>query len=320
MSTDARAAERSPRPSDGSPTPPPHRRSSRLGNRLTPARAVPMVPAFLLLIGFMLGPIVYSIYLAFTDSAIRGKGAEETSFVGLQNFTDAFTDGDFWNSVVLTLIFTVVSAIIGQNVLGMLLALLMERSHRIVTFVVTAVVVAAWILPEVVAGYLLYTFFAPDGSLNVIISAIGLPPQDLLFSAPIIAVSFANIWRGTAFSMLVYSAALSAVPADVYESASLDGAGPVRRFRSVTLPLMRPAIATNLMLTTLQTLSVFGLIFIMTGGGPARQSQTLPLYMYEQAFSYGQLGYGTAVALLLLLIGALASLAYLRLLPEEDKR
>src|SRR5699024_7358461 len=79
-------------------------------------------------------------------------------------------------------------------------------------------------------------------------------------------------------------------------------------------------IATNLMLTTLQTLSVFGLIFIMTGGGPSRQSQTLPLYMYEQAFSYGQLGYGTAVALLLLLIGAAASLVYLRLLPEEDKR
>ena len=142
----------------------------------------------------------------------------------------------------------------------------------------------------------------------------------MLFSAPIIAVSFANIWRGTAFSMLVYSAALSAVPGDVYESASLDGAGPVRRFTSVTLPLLRPAIATNLMLTTLQTLSVFGLIFIMTGGGPSRQSQTLPLYMYEQAFSYGQLGYGTAVALLLLLIGAVASLIYLRLLPEDDKR
>ena len=112
----------------------------------------------------------------------------------------------------------------------------------------------------------------------------------------IIAVSFANIWRGAAFSMLVYSAALSSVPGDVYESAALDGAGPVRRFVSVTVPLLRPAIATNLMLTTLQTLSVFGLIFIMTGGGPARQSQTLPLYMYEQAFSYGQLGYGTGTS------------------------
>ncbi len=315
MSTLAPTTEQEPRPADA-----PQRRRGRLGDRLTAARAVPMAPAFLLLIGFMLGPIIYSVYLAFTDKAIRGKGAEDAEFVGFENFTDAFTDGDFWNSVVLTLIFTVVSAVIGQNILGMLLALLLERANRIISFAVTAIVIAAWILPEVVAGYLLYTFFAPEGSLNAIITAIGLPPQELLFSAPIIAVSFANIWRGTAFSMLVYSAALSSVPGDIYESASLDGAGPVRRFASVTLPLLRPAIATNLMLTTLQTLSVFGLIFIMTGGGPSRQSQTLPLYMYEQAFSYGQLGYGTAVALLLLLIGAAASLVYLRLLPEEDKR
>ncbi|MCW1804795.1 carbohydrate ABC transporter permease [Brachybacterium squillarum] len=299
------------------PTP---RRRSRLGDRLTAVRAVPMLPAGFLLVVFMLGPILYSLYLAFTDSAIRGEGASDTSFVGFTNFTDAFTDADFWNSVVLTLVFTLISAVIGQNVLGMLLALLMERANRVMTFTVTSIVIAAWILPEVVAGYLLYTFFADGGSLNTLLTSVGLPGQDLLFSAPIIAVSFANIWRGAAFSMLVYSAALSSVPGDVYESAALDGAGPVRRFVSVTIPLLRPAIATNLMLTTLQTLSVFGLIFIMTGGGPARQSQTLPLYMYEQAFSYGQLGYGTAVALLLLLIGAMASVAYLRLLPEEDKR
>lgn len=307
-------------PAPGRTAPPARRRCSNLGDRLTFSRALPMVPAGLLLIGFMLGPILYSLYLAFTDSAIRGDGAAETSFVGFDNFLDAFTDADFWNSVALTLIFTVISAVIGQNVLGMLLALLMERANRVITFAVTSLVIAAWILPEVVAGYLLYTFFADEGSLNTILTSIGLPGQNLLFTAPIIAVSFANIWRGTAFSMLVYSAALSSVPGDIYESAALDGAGPVRRFRSVTLPLLRPAIATNLMLTTLQTLSVFGLIFIMTGGGPARQSQTLPLYMYEQAFSYGQLGYGTAVALLLLLIGAVASLVYLRLLPEEDKR
>ncbi|MGO3505335.1 carbohydrate ABC transporter permease [Brachybacterium tyrofermentans] len=307
-------------PAPGRTAPAPRRRHGTLGDGLTLSRALPMVPAGVLLIGFMLGPIIYSLYLAFTDSAIRGDGAAETSFVGFDNFLDAFTDADFWNSVALTLIFTVVSAVIGQNVMGMLLAQLMERANRIITFVVTSVVIAAWILPEVVAGYLLYTFFAAEGSLNTILTSIGLPGQDMLFTAPIIAVSFANIWRGTAFSMLVYSAALSSVPGDIYESAALDGAGPVRRFVSVTLPLMRPAIATNLMLTTLQTLSVFGLIFIMTGGGPARQSQTLPLYMYEQAFSYGQLGYGTAVALLLLLIGAVASLVYLRLLPEEDKR
>lgn len=315
MSTAAAAADRT------LTTEPRRRRPNRrLGNRLTPARAVPMIPAGILLLAFTAGPIVYSLYLAFTDKAIRGDGAANTSFVGVDNFVDAFTDGSFWNSVLLTLVFTIISAVIGQNVLGMILALLMQRANRIVSFAVTAIVIAAWILPEVVAGYLLYTFFADEGSLNTILATIGLPGQDMLFSAPIIAVSFANIWRGAAFSMLVYSAALTAVPEDVYESAALDGAGPARRFRSITVPLLRPAIATNLMLTTLQTLSVFGLIFIMTGGGPAQKSQTLPLYMYEQAFSYGQLGYGTAVALLLLLIGALASLAYLRLLPEEEKR
>lgn len=298
----------------------PHRSRSGIGDRLTLTRSVPMIPALLLLVAFMLGPIVYSVYLAFTDNAIRGDGAARTSFVGFDNFIDAFTDGAFWNSVGLTLVFTIVSAVIGQNILGMVLALLMERANRVVTFIVTSIVIAAWILPEVVAGYLLYTFFADEGSLNTIITAVGLPPQDLLFSLPILAVSFANVWRGAAFSMLVYSAALSSVPSDVYESAAIDGAGPMRRFWSVTVPILRPAIATNLMLITLQTLSVFGLIFIMTGGGPAQRSQTLPLYMYEQAFSYGQLGYGTAVALLLLLIGAAASLLYLRLLPEEDKK
>jgi multiple sugar transport system permease protein len=301
-------------------TAPERRRSKSIGDRLTARRSLLMAPAAILLLAFMAGPILYSLYLAFTDKAIRGDGASQTSFVGLDNFIDAFTDGDFWNSVVLTLLFTLISAVIGQNILGMILALLMEKANRLITFLITSVVIAAWILPEVVAGYLLYTFFADEGSLNLILTTLHLPAQTLLFSAPIVAVSFANIWRGTAFSMMVYSAAMSSISSEIYESAAIDGAGPVRRFFSVTLPLMRNALATNLMLITLQTLSVFGLIFIMTGGGPSRKSQTLPLYMYEQAFSYGQLGYGTAVALLLLLIGALASIAYLRLLPEEDKR
>lgn len=299
---------------------PTNRKRTPLGNHLTPRRGLLMVPAFLLIAIFMLGPIVYSIYLAFTNKAVRGENAKAVEFVALDNFITAFSDDRFWNAVVLTLIFTLVSAVIGQNLLGMVLALLMEKANRLVTFIGTSIVILAWILPEVVAGYLLYTFFADQGSLNTLLTSIGLPGQDWLFSAPILAVSFANIWRGTAFTMLIYSAALTSIPKDVYESAEIDGAGAFTRLMRITIPLMRTAIATNLMLITLQTLSVFGLIFIMTGGGPSGRSQTLPLYMYEQAFSYGQLGYGTAVALILLAIGAIASLIYLKLLPEEDKR
>jgi multiple sugar transport system permease protein len=130
-------------------------------------------------------------------------------------------------------------------------------------------------------------------------------------------VSLANIWRGTAFSMLVYSAALSEVPKEIEESAEMDGATGARRLIFVTLPMISRAIMTNLMLITLQTLSVFGLIFAMTRGGPGTKSQTLPLYMYEQAFSFSQIGYGTAIALVMLLIGAVFSLIYLRGLNSE---
>jgi multiple sugar transport system permease protein len=302
-----------PAPSAPSVTPPrtrPNRRRSLL-------RATPLAPAVALLLMFLAGPVVYSVYLSLTNRALRGEGSSDTQFVGLSNFGEAFTTAAFWNSVVLTLVFTIVSAIIGQNVLGLVLALLMRRASRVVTAVTGSIVIGAWILPEVVTGYLWYTFLGDEGSLNELLGLVGIPPQDLLFSLPILAVSFANIWRGTAFSMLIYTAALSQIAPEIEESARMDGAGPVRRFFSITLPLLRPSIMTNLMIITLQTLSVFGLIYIMTTGGPGTSSQTLPLYMYEQAFSYGQLGFGTAVALLLLLIGGIASIGYLRVLPKE---
>ncbi|WP_308816753.1 carbohydrate ABC transporter permease [Pseudonocardia alni] len=286
--------------------------------RRTLLRGGPIVPAVVLLVLFLAGPVLYSVYLAFTNRALRGDGADATSFVGLGNFSDALTSAEFWNSAGLTLVFTVVSAIIGQNLLGLALALLMRSASKPVSAVTGAVVVGAWILPEVVVGYLWYTFLAGDGSLNALLGLVGLPEQELLVAWPIIAVSFANIWRGTAFTMLVYTAALAEIPREVEEAAMIDGARPVQRFFSLTLPLIRRAVATNLMLITLQTLSVFGLIYVMTGGGPGTSSQTLPLHMYEQAFSYGQLGYGTAVALLLLLLGGIASIAYLRLLATED--
>jgi multiple sugar transport system permease protein len=118
--------------------------------------------------------------------------------------------------------------------------------------------------------------------------------------------------------MLVYSAALSEVPPDLMEAASVDGASAWQRLRRITLPLIRRAIVSNLMLITLQTLAAFGLIFVMTGGGPGTASQTTPLYMYQQAFKFYQLGYGTAMALVLLAVGALFSAMYLRLIRLED--
>ncbi|GGU99890.1 amino acid ABC transporter permease [Streptomyces spectabilis] len=293
------------------PAPAPRRK--RLVRSL--GRALPVSPAVVLMALFLAGPIGYCAYIAFTDLQLTGQAHE--SFVGFENFRTAFDDEDFLNAVWLTLVFTFLSSVVGQNTLGLALAVLMRRASKAVRTVTGAVVITAWVLPEVVAGFLLYAFFRRDGTLNAVLDVLHLPSQNWLFTLPILAVSFANMWRGTAFSMLVYSAALSEIPKEVTEAAEVDGASGWRRMWHITLPMIRRSIGTNLMLNTLQTLSVFGLIWVMTRGGPGNRSQTLPLFMYEQAFQKSMIGYGTAVALLLLLVGSLFSLVYMRLLRTE---
>lgn len=281
-------------------------------------QGLPLAPAVVLLGVFLAGPILYCLYSAFTDMALTG--ASGAKFVGLANFREAFGSSQFRQSLLYTLIFTVLSAIIGQNILGMILALLMRAGSTWVRAMVSAIVVGAWVMPEVVAGYMWSAFLGDKGSLNEILGRLSLPGQDWLFSVPILAVSLANIWRGTAFSMLVYSAALSEVPKEIEESATMDGASTLQRLWSVTLPMIRRTITTNLMLITLQTLSVFGLIWTMTRGGPSNKSTTLPIFAYQQAFQLSQLGYGTALALVLLAIGGVFSLVYLRALRLEEVR
>ncbi|GHE09826.1 carbohydrate ABC transporter permease [Streptomyces alanosinicus] len=278
-------------------------------------RSLPLAPTVVLLLLFLAGPIAYCVYIAFTDLQLTGQA--HSSFTGFANFRHAFGDPEFRNAVWLTLVFTVLSSLVGQNTLGLALAALMKRASKPVRTLTGGVVITAWVLPEVVAGFLLYAFFRREGTLNAILDGLHLPRQNWLFTLPILAVSFANVWRGTAFSMLVYSAALDEIPSEITEAAEVDGAGGWRRMWHITLPMIRRSIGTNLMLNTLQTLSVFGLIWVMTRGGPGNKSQTLPLFMYEQAFQNSMIGYGTAVALLLLLVGSLFSVVYLRLLRTE---
>ncbi|MEU8965171.1 sugar ABC transporter permease [Streptomyces sp. NPDC048491] len=288
---------------------------ARGGARSRAVRWLPIAPATLLLLLFLAGPIGYCVYIAFTDMQLTGSSTVD--FVGLANFRRALADPAFRNAVRLTLVFTVLSSLIGQNTLGLALAALMRRASRPVRTVTGALVITAWVLPEIVAAFLLYAFFRREGTLNAILDWLHLPTQNWLFTLPILAVSFANVWRGTAFSMLIYSAALAEIPRDIEEAAEVDGAGGARRFWHITLPMIRRSIGTNLMLNTLQTLSVFGLIWAMTRGGPGDRSQTLPVFMYDQAFLKSLIGYGTAVALLLLLVGSLFSVVYLRLMKVD---
>jgi multiple sugar transport system permease protein len=278
-------------------------------------RLTPLLPAGLLLLLFFVGPMLWCVYTAFTDTALSGSGT--IHFTGLDNFDRLVHDPSFWHSILLTLMFVIGSAVIGQNTLGLLIALIMRGRNRIARLIVTGLVLGAWAVPEVVAAFCWYAFLYRTGTLNGLLHHVGLS-QDWLYTTPMLAVILANVWRGTAFSMLVYDAALSDVPPELLEAAAIDGASSWQRLRRVTLPLIRRSIVSNLMLITLQTLAAFGLIFVMTGGGPGTASQTTPLYMYEQSFKFYELGYGTAMALVLLLVGALFSVIYLRLIRLED--
>lgn len=282
------------------------------------AKLLPLLPAVLLLLLFFAGPVLWSVYTAFTDQSLSGAGASNAQFIGLANFSRMVGDPDFWHSIVLTVIFVVGSAVIGQNTLGLLIALLLRHRRRATQATVSLVVVGAWVMPEIVAAFCWYAFLNTDGSLNDWISGFGVS-QNWLYTAPMFGVILANVWRGTAFSMMVYSAALSDIPPELEEAASVDGGSGWRRLWSITLPLIRRSILTNLMLITLQTLAVFTVIYVLTAGGPGNKSQTTPIYMYEQAFQFYDLGYGTAMALVLLGVGALFSLIYLRFVSVDER-
>lgn len=280
-------------------------------------RLLPVVPSVLLLLLFLLAPVAWSFYASFTNAALSGRAARDPQWVGLENYVRMFSDDAFPLAAWLTVIFVAASAVLGQNVLGLLIALLMTRSRKAVSSWVGTAVVAAWVLPEIVAAFAAYAYFNREGTLNQMLAFFGGQGPDWLYTFPLVAIILANTWRGTAFSMLVYRAALADVPKDVSEAALMDGAQGWQRLAFITLPLIRSSIATNLMLITLQTLAVFTLIWVMTAGGPANASTTLPVLAYQEAFKFGDIGYGTAVASVLIVLGVVFGAVYVRLLREQ---
>jgi multiple sugar transport system permease protein len=275
-----------------------------------------LLPSAALLIGLFVIPTIYAIYLGFTNLELLGQYAQNYSFTGLANLQRMVHDPTFWLSVKLTLIFVIGSGIVAQTVLGLALALLAQRVNVVVRASVGAIVILAWVLPEIAVAFVWYSFSQAGGTLSHL---FGTPKSDLLSTAPMLVVCLANAWRGTAFSMLLLSAGLRNVPGEVDEAAQLEGAGYWRRLFTVTLPIIRPTLMINLLLITLATISDFTLIYAMTQGGPGNQTAILPVYMYIEAFQFNQLGYGTTIALTLVLIGAILSIAYIRQLRPELK-
>lgn len=271
----------------------------------------------LLMCLFFLGPILITLYFSFTDMTLVGAASTHTTFVGFKNFINMFTDPGFRTSLIKTIIFLVASAIIGQQVLGFLLAYLMKGKSKNARRIFGISVLAGWVAPEIVASFIWISYLDYDGTLNMFLSKIGLDPVAWLLSFPMVSIVIANIWKGTAFSMMVFESALGNIPSEVEEASVVDGANAFQRLFHIIIPMLKNTVVTNIILITLQTIGSFGLVYAMTGGGPGMATQILPIFMFKQAFVSYQIGYGTAISLFMLVIGIVISLFYIKLLKSE---
>lgn len=278
-----------------------------------------LLPATLLILVFFVLPAVLSVYYSFTNLALTGADAKQLKFIGLSNFAKMFRDTSVTRAITNTVIYTL-GSIIGQSVLGFTIAYVIKERSALVRRIVGSLVIASWVMPEVVAAACMNAFFGEAGTFNQILQLFGINKVSWLFSYSMVVVILANIWRGTAFSMLTYQAALDHVDTAILESAMLDGCSPLQSIGHIIIPILKGTISTNSMLITLATLGSFGMIWMLTGGGPGGKTNTLSILMYVKAFQNSQLGYGVAISMLLMVIGMVFGVFYVKALGGSEKK
>jgi ABC-type sugar transport system permease subunit len=258
---------------------------------------VPMVLLVLILVAY---PFGYAIYLSLTRKYVGVPPV----FVGLDNYIKLTWDGFFHRAVINSFIFTFGSVGV-KLVLGVGMALVLSSNIRFRSFF-TGVLLIPWVAPTVVSALnFLWIFDYSLGVLNYLLvrvfhllpHGVGWLSEPKTAMASVVAV---NIWRGFPFFGISFLAGMKAIPAELYEAASVDGAGPLQRFRHVTLASLRNIIIIVVLLSTIWTFNDFQIVYILTKGGPGGATQVLPVLTYEIAFGAQRLGEAIAVALYML--------------------
>ena len=294
----------------------PRRRRSR---RTWPLVLLLLGPAALLIFVFILAPAVYGAYLSLTNTQLTGFAARDPHFVGLDNFTYLLSNADFLASLGRTGEFVLYSAIIGQTVLGMTAAVLLTRPWVRGKGLIGAAILLPMVVPEVVASLAWASVLSNNsaGTLNRLTGLFGANPTDWLQVVPLASVVVVNIWRGIAFAMIMFQAALEDVPGELIEAARMDGATAVQVFRFITLPLIRGPVFLYLLLTTISTIGAFGLVYFLTQGGPGGRTTITAIYIYQRALQFTQIGIGSAASMILLALVLVLGLTYVRLAKVE---
>lgn len=260
-------------------------------------------PALVLIVVVMLVPLVLGISYAFRD--IQLLNPFSGGFIGLDHFRALGRDQDFYRALKNTLWWTGASVAL-QFIFGLILALLLDKPFY-GRGLAQALVFLPWAVPSFLAGLNWAWLFNPViGPLPHWLYALGVlaEPNNIL-ADPALAMwgpIAANVWWGIPFFAITLLAALQAIPRDLYEAAAIDGAGPVQRFLSITLPFLAPTIAITVLLRTVWVSNFADLIIVMTNGGPADRTQIVASYIFTQAFKRLDFGYASAIALVLLVL------------------
>ncbi len=252
-------------------------------------------PAAAFILCIAIYPIVRVLLVSFFA---QNLGTQlEPKFIGLDNYVRLVNDGHFFQTLRTTLFFTLVSVMI-ELLLGLGFALLLDQRFRGRSFARAAMLIP-WALPTAVLAWAWSWIFNDQfGVLNDLLHRLGVlsRPVAWLGNGPtaLFAIILADVWKTAPFAMIILLAGLQNIPAQLYESAAIDGAGSLKRFRFITLPLLGPSIMLALLFRAIQSFGIFDLVFVMTGGGPGGATETLAIYSYNTFLRYLDFGYGSA--------------------------
>ena len=280
--------------------------------------ALPAVVYMLIFVGY---PIVHNIILGFQDVDVMNFLRGQKHFVGFENYVELFHDEVFFKSVGNTFVFTV-CCLFFQFLIGFALAMFFNRKFSFAR-PVRGILMMPWMIPMTITALMFkFMFSTKVGVVNNILTGLGITSANIEWltdqNIAMIPVIIANVWIGIPFNMILISTGLTSIPGELYESASIDGAGSFQQFIRITLPLMRSTIESILVLGFIYTFKVYDLVYVMTSGGPVNSTQLMSTYSYKLSFDNFLYSRGSAVANVLLVILLLVGIVYLRITSRGE--
>ncbi|HHW47134.1 MAG TPA: sugar ABC transporter permease [Clostridiaceae bacterium] len=278
-----------------------------------------IAPALLIVSLFFIIPVIGGFIYSLTD----WNGLDKTiNFIGLENYKNLILNNKrFYSALTHTLIFSF-SITILQNCFGLILALVMDKNFKGRNFF-RAVYYLPSVLSALVVSYAWSFILNPTmGALNVLFKKIGLNflVQDWLGDAKLalFSIIFVVVWQYAGYSMVIYIAGLQNIPLEMYEASSIDGVNAWQKFRYITFPLLAPAFTINILLTMISTLKTFDHIFVMTKGGPGYATEVISTLLYRESFTNNNMGYGSAISVILFALITSVSLITLKYLRRRE--